>query len=80
MVSRTKDDEFQWEDLIDKEVIGGRPGGMPEMVFEYVLKKHGIDPQKDINLVQNIDFANTSGAFVGGTGHTFLDVESMAFF
>lgn len=80
MVSRTKDDEFQWEDLIDKEVIGGRPGGMPEMVFEYVLKKHGIDPQKDINLVQNIDFANTSGAFVGGKGHTFLDVESMAFF
>lgn len=39
---------------------------MPEMVFEYVLKKHGINPQKDINLVQNIDFANTSGAFVSG--------------
>lgn len=46
VVSRTKDDDFRWEDLIGKEVIGGRPGGMPEMVFEYVLKKHGIDPQK----------------------------------
>ena len=41
-------------------------GGMPEMVFEYVLKKHGMNPQKDINLIQNIDFANTSGAFVSG--------------
>ena len=63
-MSREKEDSFKWEDLKGKKVIGGRPGGMPEMVFEYVLKKHGMNPQKDINLVQNIDFANTSGAFV----------------
>ena len=66
VVSRKKEDSFKWEDLKGKKVIGGRPGGMPEMVFEYVLKKHGMNPQKDINLVQNIDFANTSGAFVSG--------------
>ena len=66
VVSREKEDSFKWEDLKGKKVIGGRPGGMPEMVFEYVLKKHGMNPQKDINLVQNIDFANTSGAFVSG--------------
>lgn len=78
VVSRTKDDDFRWEDLIGKEVIGGRPGGMPEMVFEYVLKKHGIDPQKDINLVQNIDFANTSGAFVGGAGDYTVEFEPSA--
>ena len=78
VVSRTNDTDFQWEDLIGKEVIGGRPGGMPEMVFEYVLKKHNIDPQKDINLVQNIDFANTSGAFVGGTGDYTVEFEPSA--
>lgn len=78
VVSRVEDSDFQWEDLIGKEVIGGRPGGMPEMVFEYVLKKHGIDPQKDINLVQNIDFANTSGAFVGGTGDYTVEFEPSA--
>ena len=24
------------------------------MVFEYILKTNGIDPQKDLNIVQNI--------------------------
>ena len=38
------------------------------MIFEYVLKKNGIDPDTDINMIQNIDFANTAGAFTGGTG------------
>lgn len=78
LVSREKITDFKWEDLKGKEVIGGRPGGMPEMVFEYVLKKHNIDPKKDINLVQNIDFANTSGAFVGGTGDFTVEFEPSA--
>jgi len=78
VVSREKKENFKWEDLKGKEVIGGRPGGMPEMVFEYVLKKHNIDPEKDIKLVQNIDFANTSGAFSGGTGDYTVEFEPSA--
>lgn len=78
LVSREKIEDFQWEDLKGREVIGGRPGGMPEMVFEFVLKKHHIDPKKDLNLVQNIDFANTSGAFVGGTGDFTVEFEPSA--
>ena len=31
-------------------VLGGRKGGMPEMVFEYILKQHGMDPDKDMNI------------------------------
>lgn len=53
-------------------------GGMPEMVFEYVLKKHGMNPQKDIDLVQNIDFANTSGAFVSGKADYTIEFEPSA--
>ena len=41
--------------ILGKTVIGGRKGGMPEMVFEYILKKHGINP-RDLNIIQNIDF------------------------
>lgn len=48
------------------------------MVFEYVLKKHGMDPKKDLNLIQNIDFANTAGAFVGGTGDYTIEFEPSA--
>ena len=36
--------DFKWEDLKDKKVLGGRKGGMPEMVFEYILRKNGLDP------------------------------------
>ena len=78
VVSRNKEEDFQWENLKGKKVIGGRPGGMPEMVFEYVLKKHGMNPQKDIDLVQNIDFANTSGAFVSGKADYTIEFEPSA--
>ncbi|HIT61208.1 MAG TPA: ABC transporter substrate-binding protein [Candidatus Fimousia stercorigallinarum] len=55
-----------------------KPGGMPEMIFEYVLKKNGIDPDTDINMIQNIDFANTAGAFTGGTGDFTVEFEPNA--
>lgn len=48
------------------------------MILEYVLKSNGIDPEKDVNLVQNIDFANTAGAFTGGTGDFTVEFEPSA--
>ena len=57
--------DFKWEDLKGKKVLGGRKGGMPEMVFEYILKKNGIDPQKDLTIDQSIDFGSTAAAFTG---------------
>ena len=78
LVARENTDSFSWADLIGKEVIGGRPGGMPEMVLEYILKLNNIDPEKDISLVQNIDFGNTSGAFAGGTGDYTVEFEPSA--
>ena len=51
------------KDLKGKKVLGGRKGGMPEMVFEYTLKKNGIDPSKDLSINQNIDFGSTAAAF-----------------
>ncbi|WP_050616149.1 ABC transporter substrate-binding protein [Bacillus testis] len=68
LVSRTKMDQFKWEQLKGSEFLGQRKGGMPQMVGEYVLKQHGIDPHKDLKLIQNIDFANIANAFLSGTG------------
>ncbi|MDO7904961.1 ABC transporter substrate-binding protein [Paenibacillus sp. JX-17] len=59
---------FEWDQLKGKEFLGQRKGGMPQMAGEFTLKKHNIDPQKDIKLVQNIDFANIASAFASGTG------------
>ncbi|GAA3320183.1 hypothetical protein GCM10020331_030120 [Ectobacillus funiculus] len=41
---------------------------MPQMVGEYVLKKYGINPQQDLTLIQNVEFANIANAFASGTG------------
>ena len=65
LVAREALPDFHWEDLKGKKVLGGRKGGMPEMVFEYILKKNGIDPQKDLTIDQSIDFGSTAAAFAG---------------
>ena len=71
LVSREKEPDFQWSDLEGKSVIGGRLGGMPEMVFEYILRKNGLDPQKDLTIDQSIDFGYTAAAFTGDTSADF---------
>ncbi|HWO75695.1 MAG TPA: ABC transporter substrate-binding protein [Bacillus sp. (in: firmicutes)] len=68
LVAREDTGEFSWDQLKGSTFLGQRKGGMPQMVGEFVLKKHGIDPQSDLNLIQNIDFANISSAFASGTG------------
>src|SRR3954466_3013838 len=68
LVSRKRIEHFEWEQLNGSTFLGQRKGGMPQMVGEYVLKLHGIDPHNDLNLIQNIDFANISNAFISGTG------------
>ena len=78
LVSREKMPEFQWEDLKGKDILGGRKGGMPEMVFEYILKKHGMDPDTDMNIDRSIDFGSTAAAFSGGQGEFSVEFEPSA--
>ncbi|WP_374719864.1 ABC transporter substrate-binding protein [Parageobacillus toebii] len=68
LVSRNKIENFTWDQLKGSTFLGQRKGGMPQMVGEFVLKKHGIDPHKDLKLIQNVDFANIANAFASGTG------------
>lgn len=66
LVSKEKTDKFSWQDLKGKTVIPGRKGGVPYMTFEYVLKKNGLNPQKDLVLDDSIKFDLMAGAFAGG--------------
>lgn len=66
LVSKTEKPDFSWEDTKGSIFLGQRKGGMPQMVGEYVLKQHDIDPHEDLELLQNIDFANIPSAFVSG--------------
>ena len=68
LVAREEVGNFDWTMLNGSTFLGQRVGGMPQMAGEFVLKKHGIDPHKDLTLIQNIDFANIANAFASGTG------------
>lgn len=67
LVGKNSEENFTWESLKGKKVIGGRPGGVPEMALEYVMKNHGLTPGKDVEMVTNIDFTATAGAFKAGS-------------
>ena len=71
LVAREEMPDFKWEDLKGRKVLGGRKGGIPEMVFEYILKKNGLDPEKDLSIDQSIDFGATAAAFTGDDSADF---------
>jgi NitT/TauT family transport system substrate-binding protein len=68
LVSRKPNDHFEWKDLKGKTLLGQRKGGMPEMVSEYVQRKHGLSPHQDVNIIQNVDYKNLGAAYLSGTG------------
>ncbi|MBD5522063.1 MAG: ABC transporter substrate-binding protein [Lachnospiraceae bacterium] len=78
LVAREPIENFDWSMLVGKEVLGGRAGGMPEMVFEYILKKNNIDPAVDVSIDQSIDFGSTAAAFSGGQGEFTVEFEPHA--
>lgn len=67
LVGRTQE-EFSWENLRGKTVIGGRKGGVPEMTLEYVLRNNGLEPQVDVDVDTSVQFNMMAGAFTGGNG------------
>ena len=67
IISRTSNDNFKLDDLVGKEVLVGRKGGMPSLNFINALNKNNIDPNK-VKINYDIDFASLSGAFISGKG------------
>lgn len=67
LVSRKEIKDFKVSDLKGKHIIAGREGGMPAMTLEYALNKNGVKTE-EVNFDTSIDFASTTGAFIGGTG------------
>jgi len=67
LVARQPDEDFKVEDLIGKHIIAGRKGGMPAMTLEWALNQNGVKTS-EVSFDTSIDFASTTGAFIGGTG------------
>ena len=78
LVAREPDPSFTWDKLKGSKVLGGRAGGMPQMVFEYILKKNGIDPKLDLNIDQSISFGLTAAAFTSNDSDYTVEFEPFA--
>ncbi len=78
LIAKDEYKDFNMEDVIGKTIIGGRPGGMPQMTLEYVLKSYGIEPFVDVNIITNLDFTATVGAFSTGEYDFTVEFEPSA--
>ncbi|WP_317853667.1 ABC transporter substrate-binding protein [Chakrabartyella piscis] len=78
LVGREENPDFDWSDLIGSEIIGGRAGGMPQLVLEYVLAQNGLEVGVDLEMINNIDFASTAGAFTGEVGDYTAEFDPTA--
>ena len=61
-------ENFAWQNLRGKTILGGRKGGMPEMTLEYVMRKNGVIPHEDATVDTSVQFNMMAGAFTGGQG------------
>ncbi len=66
LVSREKADKVDWQQLKGKQVFALRPGSTPDLFLEAALRKNGLDPIKDLKLVNNVAVPARVGAWLAG--------------
>jgi NitT/TauT family transport system substrate-binding protein len=75
LVGRDKAEPFDWKTLKGKEILGFRPGSTPLLFLEAALRKNGIDPDKDVKLLNNIGVPARVGAWLAGQGQYGIFIE-----
>ncbi len=61
--------EFKWAMVKGKDYLDWTNGTTPQIDSQWVLKKHGIDPQKDLaNYITNVASGNRDSAWIAGKG------------
>ena len=75
LVAREPNPDFTWDDIRGTTIIGGRQGGMPQMVLEYILHQNGIEMGTDVEVITNLDLSATASAFAAGTGDYTTEFE-----
>ncbi len=83
ILGRDRIEDFSYEMLIGKTIIGGRKGGMPLMTLEHILREKGIefgenDPSKDVNIRTDVSFDAMTGVFVAGESDFVTAFEPVA--
>ena len=75
LVGREKVDKFDWSTLKGKEILGFRPGSTPLLFLEAALRKNGLDPQKDVKLMNNVGIPARVGSWLSGQNQYAIFIE-----
>jgi NitT/TauT family transport system substrate-binding protein len=75
LVGREKTDKFEWQQLKGKQILALRPGSTPDLFLEAALRQNGIDPIKDVKLVNNVAVAARIGSWLAGQNQYAIFVE-----
>jgi NitT/TauT family transport system substrate-binding protein len=75
LVGREKPDRFEWQQLKGRQILALRPGSTPDLYLEAALRQYGIDPLKDVELVNNIGIPARVGAWLTGQHDYAIFIE-----
>jgi NitT/TauT family transport system substrate-binding protein len=75
LMGREKVDKFDWKMLKGKEILGFRPGSTPLLFLEAALRQNGIDPQKDVKLMNNVAVPARLGSWLAGQNQFAIFIE-----
>jgi NitT/TauT family transport system substrate-binding protein len=75
LMGREKAEKFNWSMLKGKDILGFRPGSTPILFFEAAMRQNGIDPQKDVKLVNNVAIPARVGSWLSGQNQYGIFIE-----
>lgn len=75
VIARENIENFTWDALANKEILGGRQGGVPAMTLEYAIESNNVE---NCTINYDVAFDNLTSAFIGGTGDFVTAFEPTA--
>lgn len=75
LVGREKVEKFHWNMLKGKEILGFRPGSTPLLFLEAALRQNGLDPYKDVKLMNNVGIPARAGSWLAGQNQYAIFIE-----
>ena len=75
IIGRENATDFSWDLMNNKEILGGRRGGVPAMTLEYAIQKNNV---QNCTINYDVAFDNLTSAFIGGTGDFVTAFEPAA--
>jgi NitT/TauT family transport system substrate-binding protein len=75
LMGRQKLDKFDWNMLRGKEILARQPGSTPQIFLEAALRLNGLDPYKDVKLINNVAIPARVGSWLAGQNQYGIFLE-----